>query len=318
MGRSTISVKLLLILAMGGVCLTGCGQATSTSTAKAADSTTNNSTTTAPTTTAIPAPATEPPPPTTPPTATAPKPTAAAATEPPPPTTPPPAAPEPPKAPQAGPEYFFDSYGSRYAAFKSPSGGITCDIHNDAADCIVVENSCPLTGQSRGTLSACASTSIGRFNRHYPGPPGLPIFDWPDNGTTYRQTKAAMQRGDCRSQYLTARGFSPAVETQPHKARCSPMGTRLNSDPSSATARRPGSRAITKRPATVSRSTGHRSTCTDNDAPDPWTAIRGSKPAPDDLSRNLRAGSSPGTTPPVPPQSHPSQKCQENRENCRR
>ena len=104
---------------MGGVCLTGCGQATSTSTAKAADSTTNNSTTTAPTTTAIPAPATEPPPPTTPPTA----------------------APEPPKAPQAGPEYFFDSYGSRYAAFKSPSGGITCDIHNDAADCIVVENS---------------------------------------------------------------------------------------------------------------------------------------------------------------------------------
>ena len=141
MGRSTISVKLLLILTVGGVCLTGCGQATSTSTAKAADSTTNNSTTTVPTTTAIPAPATEPPPPTTPPTATAPKPTAAAATEPPPPTTPPPAAPEPPKAPQAGPEYFFDSYGSRYAAFKSPSGGITCDIHNDAADCIVVENS---------------------------------------------------------------------------------------------------------------------------------------------------------------------------------
>jgi putative transposase len=43
---------------------------------------------------------------------------------------------------------------------------------------------CPLTGQSRGTLSACASTSIGRFNRHYPGPPGLPIFDWPDNVTT--------------------------------------------------------------------------------------------------------------------------------------
>ncbi len=42
---------------------------------------------------------------------------------------------------------------------------------------------CPLTGQSRGTLSTGGSASIGRLNRHYPGPPGLPISDWPDNPT---------------------------------------------------------------------------------------------------------------------------------------
>lgn len=138
MGRSTISVKLLLILTVGGVCLTGCGQATSTSTAKAADSTTNNSTTTAPTTTAIPAPATETPA-TTPPTAAT-TPAAAPTTEAPPATTPPTAAPAPPKALQAGPEYFFDSYGSRYAAFKSPSGRIACDIRDDTASCIIFDN----------------------------------------------------------------------------------------------------------------------------------------------------------------------------------
>jgi putative transposase len=71
----------------------------------------------------------------------------------------------------AGAQYTSIRYTERLAELGAlPSIGTVAD--------------CPLTGQSRGTLSACASTSIGRFNRHYPGPPGLPIFDWPDNPTT--------------------------------------------------------------------------------------------------------------------------------------
>jgi putative transposase len=72
---------------------------------------------------------------------------------------------------------FHSDHGAQYTSeeFKAFLAS------NDMVGSMGKTGVCPLTGQSRGTLSACASTSIGRFNRHYPGPPGLPIFDWPDN-----------------------------------------------------------------------------------------------------------------------------------------
>jgi hypothetical protein len=66
---------------------------------------------------------------------------------------------------------------------------------------------CPLTGQSRGTLSTGGSASIGRLNRHYPGPPGLPISDWPDKPTTMPLSSRSGDR--CRSNSSTGNDGQP-------------------------------------------------------------------------------------------------------------
>ena len=135
MGSSPIGRTILLVLIVGCAGLSGCGKDSATSDAKSPDPTTTANSTTTSLAATTDAPVT-----TTPSTAAATS-TAPPTTDAPASSTPSTAALEPTVAPRAGDEYLVTpEYGSPYAAFKSPSGRINCSINNDAADCVLVDN----------------------------------------------------------------------------------------------------------------------------------------------------------------------------------
>ena len=139
MKASPVSARTLVLLLAGCIAIAGCGndpattratettaQLTSSSiaTSPTALRTTTSTPTTSPATTSVVAST-----------------SAAPTTNPPADTNPATTAPKPSPAPRGGDEYFFNQYGSRYAAFKSPSGNIGCDIRDGTAACIMGENS---------------------------------------------------------------------------------------------------------------------------------------------------------------------------------
>lgn len=175
---NSVSTSRQVLLALIGICvgLAGCGKNSATTQASEDMTSSSTPTTTAPTTTAQPT-TTDAPASTTPSTA-APISTAPSTTDAPTTSTPSTTALEPTAAPRAGDEYRINESGLSYAAFKSPSGGITCEIGDDSADCVVLQNTwvmppnenCPATWGGPVQVGTGKATHVCRGDPTRDGP----------------------------------------------------------------------------------------------------------------------------------------------------